>query len=140
MINSQGVVKVMDFGIARQLGVAKVEPAGSSSESEPTAAAETRNVVGTPSYMSPEAASGIVCPQSDIYSLGVMTYQMLTGRLPFAQTDGLAERLAGEYPKPSVLVPGLDPLIDGLTEASLEADYNRRIRNAGQFWARLSAA
>jgi serine/threonine protein kinase/tetratricopeptide (TPR) repeat protein len=70
MLTNEGVVKIMDFGLAKLKGVTKLTKTGST--------------VGTVAYMSPEQAQGIEVDQrSDIFSFGVVLYEMITGRLPF---------------------------------------------------------
>src|SRR5207237_630406 len=79
-------VKVVDFGIAKLTGDAAPESAG---------ATRTGMVMGTPAYMSPEQAAGKVKeidPRSDVYSQGVMMFQLATGRLPF-EGDSFGEVL-----------------------------------------------
>src|SRR6185503_3226811 len=70
MVTEDGSIKVMDFGIARVLGTARMTKQG--------------NIIGTIEYMSPEAIQGQeVDARADIYSLGILLYEMLTGRIPF---------------------------------------------------------
>src|SRR6185369_6485000 len=71
MVNGSGVVKVMDFGIARMAKDAM------------TRYSMTNTVVGTPPYMAPEQEQGVVRKESDVYSLAICAYEMLTGKLPF---------------------------------------------------------
>jgi serine/threonine-protein kinase len=70
MIDKEGSVRIMDFGIARSLTAKRITGA--------------RVMIGTPEYMSPEQVEGKEVDQrSDIYSLGVILYEMVTGRVPF---------------------------------------------------------
>lgn len=122
MLASDGMVKVMDFGISRHVREAGV----------PTAA-EGRT--GTPEYMAPEQRYGVVRPESDVFSLGTCLYEMVTGRRPFAQDQG--PFAAGEFQKASTLVPDLPPSLDELLSAALQPDPEKRIRSAKDFWALL---
>jgi serine/threonine protein kinase len=88
MIDKEGNVRIMDFGIARSLEAKGITGAGV--------------MIGTPEYMSPEQVEGKdVDQRSDIYSLGVILYEMLTGRVPFEGdtpfTIGMKHK--GEIPK-----------------------------------------
>jgi len=145
MINLQGLVKVMDFGIARRVRAPSGEgerlPSkdGGPLPAERNRPEETRTIIGTPLYMSPEAEAGLVCRESDIYALGVMTYRMLTGRLPYPESAGLGQKLTRDYAQPAALVPGLPAGVDALVDAALEPDYAKRIHSAREFWARLAA-
>jgi serine/threonine protein kinase len=100
LITKDGRVKVADFGIAK--GAAASGQQGLTSEGM---------TVGTPEYMSPEQALGKnVTPQSDLYSIGCMTYEMLTGRLPFTgETQGAL--LVKQVSEPVPDVREVDPLI-----------------------------
>jgi len=79
MLDGSGVIKLMDFGIAKKSGV------------EATAATATGMVVGTPDYMSPEQARGLkVDFRSDVYALGIVVFELFTGTLPFAADTAVA--------------------------------------------------
>ena len=89
MINDDGVLKMTDFGIARAANMTEMTEVGS--------------IVGTAQYLSPEQARGqTVGPQSDIYSMGVVLYEMLTGELPFSGGSAveIAMKQVSEQPEP----------------------------------------
>src|SRR5436190_8923447 len=101
------VAKVVDFGIAKF-----TEPTG------PTSATRTGSVLGTPYYMSPEQARGLrsVDYRSDLWSVGVIAFRCMTGRLPFegeAVGDVLVKLCTAPLPVPSTYVPDLPPSFDG---------------------------
>jgi predicted Ser/Thr protein kinase len=113
-------VKILDFGLARLL--------------QETAGAARGAVFGTPEYMSPEQTLGAeATAQSDLYSLGVVFYEMLTGRLPFEGPGRNAvmeqHRTVPTVP-PSRHLPGLLPLAESIVLKLLEKDSARRYRDA----------
>ncbi|MGW2516065.1 protein kinase domain-containing protein [Streptomyces sp. NPDC001617] len=122
MVTKRGVVKVMDFGIARAM------------QSGVTSMTQTGMVVGTPQYLSPEQALGRgVDARSDLYSVGVMLFQLVTGRLPFDADSPLAIAYAHvqeEPVAPSSINRALPPAVDALVARALKKNPNERFPNA----------
>lgn len=125
MITEQGQAKVMDFGISRHAKDALQQ----------LSLAET--AMGTPYYMAPEQGYGQIRKESDLFSLGVCLYEMVTGSRPFADPAGAPQKAARDYPKPSRLAAGLPPELDDLIAWALHPDPDQRIRTARDFWAFL---
>ncbi|MGY1499359.1 protein kinase domain-containing protein [Streptomyces sp. QTS52] len=122
MTTKRGVVKVMDFGIARAI------------QSGVTSMTQTGMVVGTPQYLSPEQALGrAVDARSDLYSVGIMLFQLVTGRLPFNADSPLAIAYAHvqEQPvAPSSVNSALPPAVDALVARALKKNPNERFPSA----------
>lgn len=122
MMTKRGVVKVMDFGIARAM------------QSGVTSMTQTGMVVGTPQYLSPEQALGRgVDARSDLYSVGIMLFQLLTGRLPFDADSPLAIAYAHvqeEPVAPSTVNRAVTPAMDALVARALKKNPNERFPNA----------
>ncbi|MFF5104719.1 protein kinase [Streptomyces sp. NPDC000134] len=122
MMTKRGVIKVMDFGIARAM------------QSGVTSMTQTGMVVGTPQYLSPEQALGRgVDARSDLYSVGIMLFQLVTGRLPFDADSPLAIAYAHvqeEPPAPSSINRSLPPAVDALLARALKKNPNERFPSA----------
>jgi len=120
MIDREGSVRIMDFGIARSLKVKGMTGAGM--------------VIGTPEYMSPEQIEGQeVDNRSDIYSLGIILYEMTTGRLPFEGETflSIAVKQKTEAPRnPRELNPQIPEDLNRLILRCLEKDRGRRYQKA----------
>ncbi len=117
IIEANGNVKVADFGLAKFSG-----PDGSHYT--------TSNVsIGTPDFMSPEALEGTgpVDHRADIYAVGGMLYQMLTGKVPH-----------GRFAPPSALVLGLDKRLDGIVEKAMHSDPAKRYATAAEMQAEIA--
>jgi serine/threonine-protein kinase len=129
MIDRDGNVQVMDFGIARSLESAETSANG--------------GITGTPSYMSPEQAQGQAGDaRSDIYALGCILYEMLTGRKVFESgtVEGLIALHMSESPTPpSTLNPAVTPVLDSLILKALEKEPDRRFQTAEELCAVLES-
>jgi serine/threonine-protein kinase len=129
IVDQQGHAKVTDFGIAR---------AGASEMTE------TGSIMGTAQYLSPEQAQGhAVTATSDIYSIGVMLYEMLAGRLPFEGDSAVAVALKhlSEAPAPiSQWRPDVHPALEAVVMAALAKDPAQRWQSAEDLAAGLEAA
>lgn len=111
MIDHRGRVKVADFGLAKSL------------RADSTLVTYSDLRVGTPDFVAPEAqvAGQELDQRADLYAVGVMLYQMLTGRLP-----------RGRFEPPSRLVPGLDARFDAIVDRALQADRTLRYATAAE--------
>lgn len=116
MMDSQGRVKVADFGLAKAVN------------SGQTALTGTNMVMGTPDFIAPEALIlGVdVDHRADLYAIGVMLYQMLTGKVP-----------RGRFEPASIRVPGLDPRFDTIIDRAMQEDREARYKSAADIRADL---
>jgi serine/threonine-protein kinase len=126
MVTKGEVVKIMDFGIAKMATSSKTK---------------TNIVMGTPTYMSPEQIAGKkVDGRSDIFSLAVVMFELLTGRPPFTADNVSALLFAiAHTPHPSVkaIRPDLLPIVKDVMDRALQKDPALRYRRAGEFAAEL---
>jgi eukaryotic-like serine/threonine-protein kinase len=129
IVDPEGKAVVTDFGIARA-GVSEITQTGS--------------VMGTPHYLSPEQAQGFdVTAVSDLYSIGVMLYEALTGRVPFEGESAVAVAMkqVSQMPqRPSSIQPRVTPALDAVVMRALEKDPGQRFQSADAFIAALDQA
>lgn len=132
MVDEAGTVKVMDFGIARAL-----------SDSSATMT-QTQAVVGTAQYLSPEQARGeTVDFRSDLYSVGCLLFELLTGRPPFVGDSPVAvayQHVREEPPAATSLNPDITPALDSVLKKSLAKDKADRFQTGKEFLTALRAA
>jgi serine/threonine protein kinase len=127
MIDKKGIVKVMDFGLAK----------ATSGGPEAKSLTNAGLIMGTPNYLAPEQGRGDPLDgRSDLYSLGIVFYELLTGQLPFKADSpaGLIFKHVYEPPPPPLeLRPEIPPFLVEITLKLLEKDPDDRYRNAQEF-------
>ncbi|MGH2679051.1 MAG: Stk1 family PASTA domain-containing Ser/Thr kinase [Actinomycetota bacterium] len=120
LVTQDGVVKVADFGLARAYADGRVTQAGA--------------VTGTVQYLAPEQIRGEPAdPRSDLYSLGIVAYELLTGKLPFTGETAMAvayKHLSDRVPAPSSVLPDLPAELDGFVAAATDRDRELRPESA----------
>ena len=142
MIRRDGIVKLLDFGIAK-LTMPSSHDAESGSEAQTFFKTAPGIVMGTPNYMSPEQARGVaVDGRTDIWSVGVVIYEMCSGQVPFSgdtQTDVLVEILSKPLPplaNAAATVPGE---ISRIVDQALAKNAAERYQSVGELYADLKA-
>ncbi|MEN6634802.1 MAG: protein kinase [Clostridiaceae bacterium] len=131
IVMQSGKVKLMDFGIAREVDANTVTFAGAT-------------VLGSVHYLSPEQAKGLpVSEGSDLYSAGIMLYEMLTGRVPFDgdSSVSIALKHISDIPVPPIeLTNKVSPALNDVILRALNKDVNRRYSSASDMSAHLRRA
>lgn len=130
IINESGQIKIIDFGLARTAQLEGMTATGL--------------ILGTPEYMSPEQVSGKkIDERSDVYSLGVILFELFTGQVPFTGESAIAvgfRQLKEEPPVPSDINPQLSDALDEIILKALEKDPVRRYRSVADLKAALENA
>ncbi len=120
LVTSDGTVKVADFGLARAYADGRATQAGA--------------VTGTVQYLAPEQIRGEPAdPRSDLYSLGIVTYELLTGKLPFTGETAMSiayKHLSDRVPRPSATVEGISGELDGFVTSATDRDREMRPESA----------
>ncbi|WP_437305381.1 protein kinase domain-containing protein [Sorangium sp. So ce388] len=128
------IVKILDFGVAKSTGTGLAADA-----------TKTGTLIGSPHYMSPEQVrrSKTIDYRSDLWSLGVIIFQCITGQLPFPGEelgDVLVEICTGDIPVPSQLAPDLWPELDQFVERALKREPAERFQSASELARAFAAA
>ncbi len=130
LISDDGDVKIADFGLVRAIAASTVT---SSSV-----------ILGTAAYLSPEqVTTGSASASSDVYGVGVVLFELLTGRTPFTGDTSLSiayQRIDNDVPLPSALIAGVPPQFDEVVERATVRDPEHRYRNADDMARALRGA
>ena len=125
LLNAEGMVKIVDFGLAAAVTEAV------------TKLTRTGEMLGTPRYMSPEqACNSKLDVRTDIYSLGVIMYEMLTGRPPYIGEHPMAvlfQHVEGKPPPPRAINPSVAPEVEAIILKAMAADPARRFQSMEEF-------
>ncbi|MFV2196172.1 Stk1 family PASTA domain-containing Ser/Thr kinase [Nocardiopsis sp. LOL_012] len=129
LITEDGRVKVADFGLARAV------------EQSQQGLTRTGTLMGTAAYLAPEQIEqGVADARTDVYSAGIMLYELLTGTQPHTGETPIAiayQHVNEDVPRPSQYLPRLSPDVDDLVTKGTERDPRYRPSNAGQYLAKL---
>jgi serine/threonine-protein kinase len=127
LISDDGEVKLADFGLVRAVAQAGIT--------------STSVILGTAAYLSPEqVSSGTAGPGSDVYTMGIMVYELLTGTTPFTGDNALAlayQRMDNDVPPPSHAIVGVPPQFDRLVLRATRRDPRERYADAQEMGAAL---
>lgn len=129
LISDDGDVKIADFGLVRAVAAAGIT--------------STSVILGTAAYLSPEQVrDGDASPRSDVYSVGILAYELLTGHTPFTGDSPLAvayRRLDADVPPPSAAIDGVPPQFDEFVRRATARDPANRYADAIEMGAELDA-
>jgi serine/threonine protein kinase/Tfp pilus assembly protein PilF len=143
MINERGHVKVLDFGLAKQVNEERIGSVDHEAETMLETHTRSGVVVGTLLYLSPEQAKGDpVDPRSDIFALGVLLYECITGRSAFSGKNAIeivAQVIHINPPLPSTINSHIPPELDRITLKALAKEPGARYQSADDLRADLLA-
>ncbi len=129
LISDEGDVKIVDFGLVRAVAEAGIT--------------STSVILGTAAYLSPEQVKdGHASPRSDVYALGIVAYELLTGQTPFSGDTSLSiayQRLDTDVPLPSSVITGVPSQFDDLVQRATARDPAGRYADAQEMGAELDA-
>ena len=129
LISDDGDVKIADFGLVRAVAEAKIT--------------STSVILGTAAYLSPEqVASGDATPRSDVYAVGILAYELLTGTTPFTGDSALAiayQRMDNDVPAPSAAIMGVPPQFDEFVACATARNAADRYADAQDMGTELEA-
>lgn len=127
LISDDGEVKIADFGLVRAVAEAKIT--------------STSVILGTAAYLSPEQVStGDADPRSDVYAVGILTYELLTGATPFTGDSALTvayQRMDNDVPAPSGVIAGVPKQFDQFVRRATVRDATKRFADANEMRAEL---
>jgi hypothetical protein len=135
LITAEGGVKIADFGIAK----------ATHTVGKPTQLTELGSTVGTPSYIAPEQAmAGQLGPWTDLYSVGITTFELFVGRTPFGDSEQpmaiVLRQINEPVPHLTNVVPGVDPWVADWVAWLLAKDPAARPQSADEAWSALEEA
>ena len=139
-INERGDVKVLDFGLAKQIDISPSDP-----DAHTRLNTQTREgvIVGTPMYLSPEQALGVdVDARSDLFSLGSVLYECIAGRPAFpgsSAVDICAKVIRDDPPPPSQFNASVSPELDRIVQKALTKNADERYQTADEMFAALES-